>query len=55
VKLAAAGDRGRGAAILAWTVDDAGRIAAPARLGVDGISTDDPEKARDVLATLDPL
>jgi glycerophosphoryl diester phosphodiesterase len=47
--------RSRRAAILAWTVNDAARIAALARLGVDGIITDDPGKARDVLATLDPL
>jgi glycerophosphoryl diester phosphodiesterase len=47
--------RRRRAALLAWTVNDGGRIAALARLGVDGIITDDPGKARDVLATLDPL
>jgi glycerophosphoryl diester phosphodiesterase len=47
--------RSRRAAVLTWTVNDAGRIAALARLGVDGIITDDPGKARDVLATLDPL
>ena len=47
--------RSRRAAVLTWTVNDAARIAALARLGVDGIITDDPGKARDVLATLDPL
>jgi glycerophosphoryl diester phosphodiesterase len=40
---------------VAWTVNDPGRIAALGRLGVDGIVTDDPGKAREVLATLDPL
>jgi glycerophosphoryl diester phosphodiesterase len=47
--------RSRGAALVAWTVNDPGRIAALGRLGVDGIVTDDPGKAREVLATLDPL
>jgi glycerophosphoryl diester phosphodiesterase len=47
--------RSRRAVVLTWTVNDAARIAALARLGVDGIITDDPGKARDVLATLDPL
>ena len=39
----------RGAAV------DPVRIAALARLAVDGIVTDDPGRAREVLATLDPL
>ena len=47
--------RRQGAAIVAWTVNDPVRIAAVARLGVDGIVTDDPGKAREALATLDPL
>ena len=47
--------RRRRVAVLAWTVNDEDRIAALARLGVDGIITDDPGKARDALATLDPL
>lgn len=47
--------RRRGAAVVAWTVNDPLRIAAVARLGVDGIVTDDPGKAREALATLDPL
>ena len=45
--------RSRGAAVVAWTVDDPGRIAALAALGVDAIVTDDPGKARRALATLD--
>jgi len=36
-------------------VNDPGRIALLAALGVDGIVTDDPGKARETLATLDPL
>ena len=47
--------RARGAAVVAWTVNDPGRIALLAALGVDGIVTDDPGKARETLATLDPL
>lgn len=47
--------RTRGAALVAWTVNDPGRIAALGRLGVDGIVTDDPGKAREALATLNPL
>ncbi len=42
----------RGAAVLAWTVNDPARIEALARLGVDGIVTDDPGMARSVLGTL---
>lgn len=45
----------RGAALVAWTVNDPERIAALGRLGVDGIVTDDPGKAREALATLNPL
>jgi glycerophosphoryl diester phosphodiesterase len=51
--LRAAGSRG--AALVAWTVNDPERIAALGRLGVDGIVTDDPGKAREALATLNPL
>jgi glycerophosphoryl diester phosphodiesterase len=47
--------RSRGAALVAWTVNDPERIAALGRLGVDGIVTDDPGKAREALATLNPL
>jgi glycerophosphoryl diester phosphodiesterase len=47
--------RARGAAVVAWTVNDPDRIAGLARLGVDGIVTDDPGKAREALATLNPL
>jgi len=46
--------RARGAAVVAWTVDDPARIVALARLGVAGIVTDDPGKAREALATLNP-
>ncbi len=42
----------RGAAVIAWTVDDPGRIAQLARLGVDAIVCDDPQMAVRVLATL---
>jgi len=47
--------RSRGAALVAWTVNAPERIAALALLGVDGIVTDYPGKAREALATLDPL
>jgi len=47
--------RSRGAALVAWTVNEPERIAALALLGVDGIVTDDPGRAREALATLDPL
>lgn len=43
----------RGAALLAWTVNDPGRVERLARLGVDAVVTDDPQMARRVLATLD--
>ncbi len=46
---------GRGAAILAWTVNDQARVEHLVHLGVDAIVTDDPEMARRVLATLDLL
>ena len=44
--------RSRGAAVIAWTVNDPARIEALARLGVDAIVCDDPEMAVRVLATL---
>jgi glycerophosphoryl diester phosphodiesterase len=47
-----AGARRRGAAVVAWTVNDPLRVAALAGLGVAGIVTDDPGKAREALATL---
>ena len=45
----------RGAALVAWTVNDPLAVERLARLGVDGIVTDDPGMALDVLATLNPL
>jgi glycerophosphoryl diester phosphodiesterase len=45
----------RGAAVVAWTVNDPGRVAVLAGLGVAGIVTDDPRSAREALATLNPL
>jgi glycerophosphoryl diester phosphodiesterase len=42
----------RGAALLAWTVNDPDEVARLARAGVDAIVTDDPRMAREVLATL---
>lgn len=39
----------RGLAVNVWTVDDPGRIAELAALGVDGIVTNVPDVARDVL------
>ena len=47
--------RTRGVPVVAWTVNDPDRIAALARLDVDGIVTDDPEGARKALATLHAL
>jgi glycerophosphoryl diester phosphodiesterase len=47
--------RGRGAALIAWTVNDPLRVAALAGLGVDGIVSDDPRMVRDVLGTLSGL
>ena len=43
---------GRGGVLLAWPVNDAGRVAHLARLGVDAIVTDDPEGAREAVGTL---
>jgi glycerophosphoryl diester phosphodiesterase len=45
--------RARDAALVAWTVNDPVRIAHLAALGVDGVVTDDPEKAIGVLATME--
>lgn len=42
----------RGAALFAWTVNDPAEVAALARLGVDGITSDDPKMAVEALATL---
>ncbi len=41
-----------GAALFAWTVVDPDRVAWLARVGVDGIVTDDPEMVVRLLATL---
>jgi glycerophosphoryl diester phosphodiesterase len=43
----------RGAAVIAWTVNDPARVAALARLGIDAIVSDDPQMVASVLATLD--
>jgi glycerophosphoryl diester phosphodiesterase len=43
---------GRGARLLAWTVNEPARMAALADVGVDGIVTDDPGSASRVLATM---
>jgi glycerophosphoryl diester phosphodiesterase len=40
----------RRVALIAWTVNDPGRIAELARLGVDAIASDDPRMALGVLA-----
>ena len=40
-----------GAAVLAWTVNDASRIRSLVRAGVDGIVTDDPRLFADTLET----
>jgi glycerophosphoryl diester phosphodiesterase len=40
---------GRGLAIYCWTVNDAGRMAELAALGVDGMTTDYPGRLREVL------
>jgi len=42
----------RGARLLAWTVNDPARLARLTSLGVDGVVTDDPGRARETLATL---
>jgi glycerophosphoryl diester phosphodiesterase len=43
----------REATLIAWTANDAARVEALARLGVDAIVTDDPRMARGVLGTLE--
>lgn len=40
---------GRGLAVYCWTVNEAGRMAELAALGVDGMTTDFPARLRDVL------
>jgi glycerophosphoryl diester phosphodiesterase len=45
----------RQAPVLAWTVNDPAEVMRLAALGVAGIVTDDPEMARQALATLNPL
>jgi len=47
--------RQRGAAVVAWTVNDAAQVTRLGRLGVDGIVTDDPQMALSALATMDRL
>ena len=47
--------RRRGAAVIAWTVNDPARIAVLAGLNVDAIVSDDPGMAVRVLATLQEL
>ena len=42
----------RGAALVAWTVNDPARVSELARLGVDAITSDDPRMVVGVLATL---
>ncbi len=42
----------RGAALVAWTVNDPARVSELARLGVDAIISDDPRMVVGVLATL---
>jgi glycerophosphoryl diester phosphodiesterase len=44
--------RARGAALIAWTVNDAARIAVLAGLDVDAIVSDDPGMALEILAKL---
>ena len=44
--------RSRGAAVIAWTVNDPARIEVLAHLGVDAVVCDDPQMAVRVLATL---
>ncbi len=44
--------KAHGAAVLAWTVNDPGRIVQLALLGVDAVVSDDPQMALSVLATL---
>jgi glycerophosphoryl diester phosphodiesterase len=46
------GAQRRGAAVVAWTVNDPLRVTALARLGVDAIVSDDPRMVVDALATL---
>lgn len=43
----------RGAAVLAWTINDPDRVASVVSLGADAIVSDDPEMVVRVLATLD--
>jgi glycerophosphoryl diester phosphodiesterase len=41
--------------VLAWTANDAAQIERLAMAGVDAIVSDDPARALEVLATLNPL
>ena len=52
---AVAGWRRRGYAVNAWTVDEPRRIEALAAMGVSGIITNEPARARAVIASLAPL
>src|SRR5262249_53594166 len=47
--------RSHEAVVVAWTVNDPARVAVLAGLGVAGIVTDDPGRAREALATLSRL
>jgi glycerophosphoryl diester phosphodiesterase len=47
--------RSRGVAVIAWTVNDPGRVEQLARLGVDAVVSDDPKMAVHVLGTLNSL
>jgi glycerophosphoryl diester phosphodiesterase len=49
-----AGWRGRGYAVNAWTVDTPSRIQALAAMGVSGLITNDPAKARVALGAGEP-
>jgi len=49
-----AGVHARGAAVLAWTVNDPTEVERLARLGVDAIVSDDPGMAVRVVGTLEP-
>jgi glycerophosphoryl diester phosphodiesterase len=45
----------RGWIVLAWTVNDAAQIERVSAAGVDAVVSDDPARALEVVATLNPL